>query len=181
MRFVSFLLLFLFVLLTTTNLKAIDTIPKKDTILRNNFLNMQTQKNSVKSPFGAALRSLIIPGFGQIYVEKYWKAPLFFVGAGVMYYYVFKYQKDYKDFSKMYDDLKNENPDDLNLYFLKLKRENALDNRDISIFFLVGIYALSMLDAYVDAHLFNFNVDEQISVNINLSPNRLGFVFCFRK
>lgn len=181
MRFFSFHLLFLLILFSITNLKATDTIPKNDTILGNNLLNIESPKNSYKSPFGAAFRSLILPGLGQIYVEKYWKAPLFFVGAGIMYYYVFKHQKDYKDLSRKYDALKSENPDDLNLYFLKLKRENALDNRDISIFFLVGIYALSMLDAYVDAHLFNFNVDEQISININLNPNRLGLVFCFRR
>lgn len=181
MRFILFHLVSLFILFTISNLKATDTIPKNDTTLGNNFSNIELAQNSFKSPLGAALRSLILPGLGQIYVEKYWKAPLFFVGAGMMYYYAFKYQKDYKDFSKKYDDLKNENPDDLNLYFLNLKKENALDNRDISIFFLVGIYALSMLDAYVDAHLFDFNVDEQFSVNISLNPNQLGFVFCIRR
>ncbi|MGQ9820085.1 MAG: DUF5683 domain-containing protein [Candidatus Kapaibacteriales bacterium] len=179
MKNFSFLIFYLFIFVNISSLKASDTIAKNDTVLQENVLNRKSPKNSFKSPTSAVLRSLVLPGLGQIYVEKYWKAPLFFVGAGVMYYYVFKHQKDYIDYSKKYDELKNENPNDLNLYFFKLKRENALDNRDISIFLLFGIYALSMLDAYVDAHLFNFNVDEQISVNIGLNPNRLGFVFSF--
>lgn len=134
-----------------------------------------------KSPFGAVLRSLLLPGLGQVYVEKYWKAPLFLVGAGVMYYYVFKHNKDFLNFSKQYDDLKRKSPNDPNLYFLKLKRDNALDNRDISIFFLIGVYSISMLDSYVDAHLFNFNVTDKISFYINFNNNEFSLTFYFNK
>lgn len=134
-----------------------------------------------KSPLGAVLRSLAIPGWGQLYVQQYWKAPIFFAGAIVMYYYVFKHNKDYLDYSRQYDKLKELNPNSIELYYLKLRKENSRDNRDISVFFLCGVYALAMLDSYVDAHLFNFNVSESLSFGIT---NRNGGIFLslqFRK
>ncbi len=136
-------------------------------------IGVDTSLISRKSPIGAVVRSLILPGWGQIYVHKYWKAPLFFAGAITMYYYTFKHNSNYLNYSRQYDDLFKQNPNDPSLNILKLKRENSRDNRDISIFFLCGIYALSMLDAYVDAHLYNFNVSETFSLYI--SPNFNGF------
>ncbi len=130
-----------------------------------------------KSPLGALFRSLALPGWGQIYVHQYWKAPLFFGGAAVMYYYTFKHHKDFLDYSRQYDDVAKINPNDPKLYFLRIRRENSRDNRDISIFFLVGVYGLSMLDAYVDAHLFNFDVSEKITLSIRPSFSGLYFSF----
>lgn len=148
-------------------------IPKN---LQSQQIDTTNQSESTsKSPLGAVLRSLIIPGWGQLYVQQYWKAPIFFAGAIVMYYYVFKHNKDYLDYSRQYDKLKELNPNSIvELYYLKLRKENSRDNRDISIFFLCGIYALAMLDSYVDAHLFNFNVNENISLGIT---NRNAGIF----
>ncbi len=151
--------------------------------------NLQSQQSDTtnqseptsKSPLGAVLRSIAIPGWGQLYVRQYWKAPIFFAGTIVMYYYVFKHNKDYLDYSAQYDKLKETSSNSIELYYLKSKKENARDNRDISIFFLCGVYALAMLDSYVDAHLFNFNVNENLSLGIT---NRNGGLFLslqFRK
>lgn len=140
---------------------------------KSDTIEVDTSKISRKSPFGAVARSFILPGWGQIYVHQYWKAPLFFAGAVTMYYYSFKHNSNYLNYSRQYDDLFKLNPNDPSLNILKLKRENARDNRDISIFFLCGVYALSMLDAYVDAHLYNFNVSETFS--LNFFPNINGF------
>ncbi len=134
-----------------------------------------------KSPLGAILRSLAIPGWGQIYVQQYWKAPIFFAGAVVMYYYVFKHNKDYLDYSQQYDRLKEINPNSIELYYLKIRKENSRDNRDISIFFLCGVYALSILDAYVDANLFNFNVNESLSVRVTNHNWGIAFTFQIRR
>jgi len=171
MRFLFLSLFSLFTLLTSNLMgKEEDTTDK---------IPNATKSDSVivarKSPIGAMLRSLAIPGWGQVYVHQYWKAPLFFAGTLVMYYYTFKHNSDFLDYSKQYDDLLKQNPNDPNLYIIKQKRENARDNRDISIFLLCGVYALSMLDAYVDAHLFNFNVSEKLSIQV--SPSQNGFCF----
>jgi hypothetical protein len=176
-RFISTWLAFLFILCNLSFGQG-NTDSTQTTILEN----LQSQQIDTtrqagltpKSPLGAVLRSLAIPGWGQLYVQQYWKAPIFFAGAVVMYYYVFKHNKDYLDYSSQYDKLKETSPNSIELYYLKSKKENARDNRDISIFFLCGVYALAMLDSYVDAHLFNFNVNENLSLGIT---NRNGGVF----
>lgn len=134
-------------------------------------------ESASKSPLGAMLRSLALPGWGQIYVRQYWKAPLFFAGAVIMYYYTFKHHKDYLNYSRQYDEVAKISPNDPKLYFLKVRRENSRDNRDISMFFLVGVYGLSMLDAYVDAHLYNFDVSDKVAIAIR--PCLCGLYFSF--
>lgn len=139
---------------------------KKDTL---------TTTKGTKSPIGAMLRSLALPGWGQVYVNQYWKAPLFFGGAAIMYYYTFKHNSDFLNYSREYDEISKENPQDPRLYLLKVRRENSRDNRDISIFFLAGVYGLAMLDAFVDAHLFNFNVNENVAFSV--VPYQFGLKF----
>ncbi|MCX7908644.1 MAG: DUF5683 domain-containing protein [Ignavibacteria bacterium] len=160
------LLLFLFFAFTLNLFSQdLDTTPNNK---QNQILPKDTNYRffaSKKSPLGAVVRSLILPGWGQIYVEQYWKAPLFLAGAGVMYYYVFKHNKDFRNYSQQYNEISQSNPKDPRLFSLKIRRENSRDNRDISIFFLVGVYGLSMLDAYVNAHLFSFNLDENFSLS----------------
>lgn len=166
--------LFVFVaFLFSIDLKGqeIDTISSRQ-ISSNDTL---TAQRKAKSPIGAMLRSLVVPGWGQIYVHQYWKAPLFLGGAAIMYYYTFKHNSDFLDYSRQYDEISKENPQDPRLYLLKVRRENARDNRDISIFFLTAVYGLAMLDAYVDAHLFNFNVSENIALAI--VPYHFGLKF----
>jgi len=148
-----------------------------DTISNTSHNNILDAKK--KSPTGALLRSLAIPGWGQIYVRQYWKAPLFLAGTLVMYYYTFKHNSAFLDYSRQYDDLFRQNPNDPSLYIIRQKRENARDNRDISIFFLCGVYAISMLDAYVGAHLFNFDVSEKLTIRINPGKDRFSFDFSY--
>ncbi|ROL58435.1 hypothetical protein D9V84_01525 [Bacteroidetes/Chlorobi group bacterium Naka2016] len=141
-------------------------------IIRNDTVSVARQ---TKSPLGAMLRSFVLPGWGQVYVHQYWKAPLFLGGAVVMYYYTLKHHNDFLDYSRQYDQIATENPQDPRLYILKIRRENSRDNRDISTFFLLAVYGISMLDAYVDAHLFGFNVSENVAINI--IPSNLGLKF----
>jgi hypothetical protein len=175
MTFSNVRIYFLFTLLFVNHLFAQGDFPDKTEqriIQREDTLKEQTE---TKSPVGAMLRSLLLPGLGQVYVHQYWKAPLFFGGAAVMYYYVFKHNSDFLDYSRQYDEIAKVNPQDPQLYFLKVKRENSRDNRDISIFFLAGVYALSMLDAYVDAHLFNFNVNENVKLSFYADSRGIKF------
>lgn len=184
-RFIStFLIAFLFILCNLSFSQG--NTDSTQTTIPENSQSQQSDTTSQsgltpKSPLGAMLRSIAIPGWGQLYVEQYWKAPVFFVGAIVMYYYVFKHNKDYIDYSRQYDKLKESNPNSIELYYLRSRKENARDNRDISIFFLCGVYALAMLDSYVDAHLFNFNINENLSLGITSRNGRLFLSLQFRR
>lgn len=120
-----------------------------------------------KSPMGAILRSLAIPGWGQIYVENYWKAPLFAAGCGLLIYFVLDYNSKYQTYQKQYDEIKETKPNSSELFILRSKKEFYRDNRDQSAFFLVAVYILAAIDSYVGAHLYDFNVDDNIALSIN--------------
>jgi hypothetical protein len=138
--------------------KKISTIADSQEIKDKNF-QMQ------KSPLGAILRSLVLPGWGQIYVENYWKAPLFAAGCGLLVYFVLDNNSKYQTYQNQYDELKKTTPNSSDLFFLGRKKEFYRDNRDQSAFFLVAVYLLAAIDSYVGAHLYDFNVDDNIALS----------------
>jgi hypothetical protein len=112
---------------------------------------------------GAVWRSLIFPGLGQFYVEKYWKVPIFAGGAGTLYYFAIDNHLKFSDFQNQFENMDENDPE---YSTVKAQRDFYLDNRDRSIFFLAGVYILSAIDAYVGAHLYDFTVDDDISLMI---------------
>lgn len=120
-----------------------------------------------KSPMGAVWRTMIFPGVGQIYVESYWKAPIFAIGAGTLIYFIIDNHSQFSDFQNQIESMEES---DANYSLIKNQRDFYLDNRDRSILFLAGVYLLASIDAYVGAHLYDFEVNDDIS--FYLSPNR---------
>lgn len=147
-----------------------------------------------KSPSEALWKS-IIPGWGQYYNEEYWKAPILFgaaVGLGGLIYYYNSEFNSYTDqleaATKTGTKIAIENPDNLgDTYFpikknlltdleirqLKGNKEVNRDNRDMMAFYLLGVYVISAVDAYVGTHLYDFNVDDELSYNMNV--NKFGY------
>lgn len=109
-----------------------------------------------KSPWGAVLRSVVIPGWGQFYNESYWKIPLIW---GLMTYYAsiwIKSHRLYWDNQQYYLDYKDK---DVNLANFYLSRRKLYRNqRDDFAVYIGLVYFLTLVDAYVDAHLFDFDV-----------------------
>lgn len=127
-----------------------------------------------KSPTGAIVRSLVIPGWGQVYVENYWKAPIVFGGFVGVGYVVYWNHDNYKSAIDEIDAYSGD--DEFELENLKNKRDFYRDQRDLSGLYLMGVYVIATVDAYVGAHLFDHNVNDNLS--FSLSPNRFGSV-CF--
>jgi tetrahydromethanopterin S-methyltransferase subunit G len=157
-------------------LYAQDTLQIKDTTEKKDYLLL------TKSPTGAVLRSLALPGWGQIYVEQYCKVPVFVGGAGFLWYRIISNHIDYIDYKKQLD--KIENKTSFEYQVLKSRTENAVDNRDLSVLYLLGVYVLSMVDAYSGAHLFDFNINSNLSYSIfptfDFAGNpyiKIGFVY----
>lgn len=121
-----------------------------------------------KSPKKAALFSAIIPGSGQIYTEKYWKVPIVYAGIITSIYFIDENNKKYKNYKEAallsYDS--GENQLGYSYSELKILKDYYRRNRDVSYFSLVGIYILNIVDASVNAHLYNFDVSDDISINI---------------
>jgi hypothetical protein len=104
-----------------------------------------TLKTSVKSPTGAMIRSLIFPGWGQLYNKKYFKAILAFgaeIGLAANSIYL----------NQRYKTSETE-----------LEREFYINNRNLSNWYLLGVILFSMADAFVDAHLSDFDESPDLS------------------
>jgi len=124
---------------------------------------------SYHDPRKAVVYSAILPGLGQIYNKKIWKAPIVYAGFGTFIYFIDRNQRYYFDLkSKLLD------PDYELKYFdgvytddqLKLGMDTYKRWRDLSIIGTFGFYVLQILDATVDAYLFDWDVDENISLKI---------------
>ena len=111
-----------------------------------------------KSPT-AALLWAIIPSAGQVYTEQYWKVPIFLipigglVGLGI---YNNNRAQEYADQLALLD------PNTTEYRIAQTNRNNFRDNRDLSWAIAGGVYLLSFIDAYVGAHLFDFDVDDEL-------------------
>ncbi len=141
-----------------------------------NAANGPEEFTMTKSPTTAILFS-IIPGGGQIYNQQYWKAPLFAGAAGFFIYRVIYYHNLFSDKADEADRAGQQNP---NYSRLKLQRENYRDNRDLNAAYFLGVEILGMIDAYVGAHLFDFNVDDDVSSRIYLDPMNTAVGFSIR-
>lgn len=113
-----------------------------------------------KSPWGAVLRSAVVPGLGQIYNESYWKAPVVWGVSGWFVYNWFHNDKKYKDNAKLYNNTRDE--------IYRTNRDFYRDQRDLFVIYLGVTYILNLVDAYVDAHLFDFTVDENKTMKLNV-------------
>lgn len=107
---------------------------------------------STKSPILALCLSALIPGAGQIYNESYWKAPIVWGFIGYYAYEWNRQNKFYKDFKTLYKNSLSQNvPNEL---FRKF-RDFYRDQRDLFAIYFAIAYLANVLDAYVDAHLYD--------------------------
>ncbi len=116
-----------------------------------------------KSGMGAVWRSLAVPGWGQLYVENYWKAPIFLgVSASLIGIVIYNHNL-YSDYRDQVNEL---SPDDIRFSALKSKREFYRDRRDLTGLYLMGVYLVAAVDAYVGAHLYDFTVGDDLSMTV---------------
>lgn len=120
-------------------------------------LSSDTTFQMTKSPWGAVARSAIIPGWGQFYNESYWKIPVIWGTAAWFVYNWVDNNNLYNDYRSLFQSTQNE-------YYRRL-RNFYRDQRDNFTIYLGLLYLLNLIDAYVDAHLFDFNVDDKYGMN----------------
>jgi hypothetical protein len=110
------------------------------------------------SPSRAIMSAVVLPGLGQAYNRKYYKIPIVWAGLGVAGYAITYNTRNYKDASNEYANT----PDDTNERYLRFWRRNL----ELSYIGLMLVYALQVLDAYVDAQLYNWDVNENLSMRV---------------
>ena len=165
-----------------------DTVQFQKSLVVNDttsiLLNVET-KVFKPNPTKAVIYSAIFPGLGQIYNRKYWKLPIVYGGFLGFSYAIAWNGRYYTDYSNGFKDIMDEDPatdswknflpygqdpESVDKEWLKtvLKRRKDFYRRyrDLSIIGTIAMYALSMVDAYVDAQLFDFDMSTDLSFRI---------------
>lgn len=136
------------------------------------------------SPARAAFYSAVLPGLGQAYNGKYWKIPIVYTALGIGVYFYQENDRQYDRYRTAYksriagkttDEFSNENGQPIisNQGLIEAQRFYQR-NKEISVLVTVGLYALNIIDANVDAHLQQFNVSEDLSLKPTLDYDRIS-------
>lgn len=156
---------------------AVDTAQKKQFLL-SSFTNLER-------PGKAALRSAIIPGLGQAYNRSYWKIPVIYAGGAVLGYFLVTNNSTYQSLryaliarnagrtTDEYATHPRLGTDHANgTQNLRYYRDYFRRNRDLTIIISVAAWGLNIAEAYVHAHLKEFDVSDDLS--LRLHPNLIN-------
>jgi hypothetical protein len=155
-------------------LMAVDSVPPVQPVEKKVWI-----PNSTKATWLA----VVFPGAGQIYNRKFWKLPIIYGGFAGCAYALSWNGKMYKDYSQAYLDIMDSDPNTnsyLDLFsnrvsrysesqlkdMIKKRKDTFRRYRDLSIFATIGVYLISIVDAYVDAELSNFDITPDLSMRI---------------
>lgn len=141
-------------------------------------------EEAIHSPRKATIYSAVLPGLGQIYNRKYWKVPLVYGGFATLGYFInfnneeyVKLRQAYSDiidtdpntnsFVKLVTDPKRLEPDRIGQLTESLRKGKDYwrRNRDLVVIGTVVFYAINIIDASVDAHFFNFDISDDLTIN----------------
>lgn len=174
-----FLLLCCFSVSGQKNKDQKQELPKE--IITDSIIEIQEPINPL-SPSKAAFYSAILPGLGQAYNKKYWKIPIVYAAIGTGVYF---YINNNNEYNRYRDAFKSRLAGFTNDEFYLDSEGNQLStprvtteglqraqkfyrrNQELSLLVTIGMYALNIIDANVDAHLLQYNVDE----NLSLAPH----------
>ncbi|MFO7869549.1 MAG: DUF5683 domain-containing protein [Bacteroidales bacterium] len=138
----------------------------------------------IHSPQKATIYSTILPGLGQVYNKSYWKVPVIYGGFAALGYVISQNHIFYSDFKNEYDSYqeyvteeeaagRTPNSDTLltvrgvqsySVYNVKEGRDYYRRRRDLAIIGIGSWYILQIIEAYVDAHMFSFDISDDLSV-----------------
>ena len=169
--------------------QVVDWVNASETLIKKKKTKNQKAKKDWSTWRPEAKRAMwlaiVIPGAGQIYNRKYWKIPIVYGGFLGCLYAIRWNNQMYKDYSQAYMDIMDNDPNTQSYnQFLHLGNTITDDNkqryqdlfkkrkdyyrkyRDLSVFCLIGVYALSVIDAYVDASLSEFDISKDLSLKV---------------
>lgn len=168
-------------------LVATDTLPKTDIVVRKaEEATITEKKEFMPDPVQAIWLGAVIPGYGQIMNRKYWKLPIVYAGFLGCYYAIGWNSVRYVNYRNAYLDITDtDNQTNSFLYLippgytidsyggvgaftglLKTGMDKARYNRDLSVIVTVAYYGLTLIDAFVDAHLYDFDISTDLSLNL---------------
>ena len=165
-RFLSFLFFLLFAVTLTAQE---DSLMVESTVVQDTISEEKDYKPyNALAPAKAAFYSAVLPGLGQAYNGRYWKIPLVYAGIGTGVYFYINNNKEWNRYRDAYKarlaGKEDEFGDRITTDALIRAQEFYRKNKEMSILVIAGFYALNIIDANVDAHLQQFNVNEDLSL-----------------
>lgn len=154
----------------TLSLPAQDTLP-------------DLMKAPEHSAHRATLYSAVLPGLGQVYNQKYWKVPVIYAGFATLGYFIATNTKEYRKFRDAYNyvssgdstGIPNEYATKYTTSSLLQGREYYQRNMELSYILSGVLYILNIVDAAVDAHLWDFDVSDDLSLRVAPAVNSSGW------
>ncbi len=127
------------------------------------------------SPSRAAIYSAVLPGLGQGYNKKYWKIPVIYAGFTVLIYFIVTNTNEYQNYKDAYTYVvtgdtsytDNELVYKYNEEQLRQSKDFYKRNKELSIIFASLWYILQIVDASVDAHFFEFDISDDLSIRLD--------------
>ena len=133
--------------------------------------NSSAQEYGEKVPTRAALYSAILPGAGQVYTKKYWKVPIIYAGLITSAFYINESNDSYQLYKSTYlNRINGITTDEFQGTYsdsdLKTLTDHYRRNREVSALLFTLTYVLNIVDASVNAHLFDYDVSDDLSLHI---------------
>jgi hypothetical protein len=179
-------ILFLLLIFTSSVILNAQENEVEATIGENNLVIEDTTSGNTIDPLRpsrAAFYSAILPGLGQAYNKKYWKIPLVYAALGTGVYFYLDNDKEYNRYRDAYKRRLAGHTDDEfwgELAAPRISNDGLIRaqrtlrrNKEVSLLVTIGIYALNIIDANVDAHLLQFNVDENLTLKPHYQFNKI--------
>jgi TM2 domain-containing membrane protein YozV len=138
-----------------TTLSLSDSLSSDTTIKKPSFKKFRMKK----SPWLAVGLSAVLPGAGQFYNQSYWKVPIILGFVGYLGYEYYNNDKKYRDYRNQYAASQNDTIPEGDPV-LKYYREFYFNQRNDFVWYFMIVYVINLIDAYIDAHLFDFSVKE---------------------
>lgn len=150
-------------------------IPNQSLAQKNAVIPADTLIKKPHSPTKAALYSAVLPGLGQAYNRKYWKIPIVYAGFGLITYFIISNTQEYRKYKEAYTYVANGDSTYIdNDYVGKYDEQQLLDGKDYHrrnmelSYIICGLwYALNIIDASVDAHFFDYDISEDLSLRLD--------------
>lgn len=167
-----------------TDTIRLDSVKVLKKISRKDVKPIKEFKPFVPDPTKAVWYAALFPGLGQVYNRKYWKLPIVYGGFAATFYALNWNTQYLKDYSQAYIDFMDNDPNTKSYEdiippsminssnksqiqnILKRQKDMFRRNRDLSIISMLGVYLLSVVDAYVDAQLFDFDITPDLSMRV---------------
>jgi hypothetical protein len=147
---------------------------KTDTVLQTKD-TLKAIEIDPLTPAKAAFYSAILPGLGQAYNKKYWKIPIVYGAIGTSLYFYSDSKQKYHEYRDAYKSRLAGNPDPNYDYLSDKQLISAQEfyqrNASLSGLFVIGFYILNIIDANVDAALIQFNVNQSLSFQPEITPD----------